>query len=90
GSCQCQAQALFYQIDAQKTSCYLKKISNGFYTILAGPSSDPTQFNFATGKVGSIDDYSSLEINAAVAIDPTKPGTLPTSTGALVDQSTGT
>ncbi len=60
------------------------------YTILAGPSSDPTKFNFATGQVGSISDYSSLEINAAVAIDPTKKGPLSTSIGALVDQSTGT
>ncbi|GAX45496.1 type I phosphodiesterase/nucleotide pyrophosphatase [Tolypothrix sp. NIES-4075] len=60
------------------------------YTILAGPSSDPTKFNFATGQVGSISDYSSLEINAAVAIDPTKPGPLPNSIGALVDQSTDT
>ena len=60
------------------------------YTILAGNTQDPTKFDFATGKVGSIDDYSSLEINAAVAIDPTKPGPLPTSLGALVDQSTGT
>lgn len=60
------------------------------YTILAGPSSDPTQFNFATGQVGSISDYYSLEINAPVAIDPTKPGPLPTSLGALVDRSTGT
>jgi arylsulfatase A-like enzyme len=61
------------------------------YTILAGPSSDPTKFNLATGKVGSINDYYSLEINAAVAIDPTKKGPLPTSTfGALVDKSTGT
>jgi arylsulfatase A-like enzyme len=61
------------------------------YTILAGPSSDPTKFNLATGKVGSIGDYYSLEINAAVAIDPTKKGPLPTSSfGALVDKSTGT
>ena len=61
------------------------------YTILTGPSSDPTKFNLATGKVGSISDYYSLEINAAVAIDPTKKGPLPTSTfGALVDKSTGT
>ncbi len=60
------------------------------YTILSGPSSDPTKFNFATGQIGSITDYSSLEINAAVAIDPTKPGPLPTSIGTLVDQSTDT
>ena len=60
------------------------------YTVLAGNTQDPTQFNFATGKVGSISDYSSLEINAATAIDPTKPGPLPTSLGVLVDQSTGT
>ncbi len=61
------------------------------YTILAGNTQDPTKFNFATGQVGSIDDYSSLEINAAVAIDTTKKGPLPTSVfGALVDQSTGT
>jgi predicted AlkP superfamily pyrophosphatase or phosphodiesterase len=60
------------------------------YTILAGNTQDPTKFNFATGRVGSISDYSSLEINAAVAIDPTKPGLLPNTLGALVDQSTGT
>ncbi|MEH2195055.1 MAG: alkaline phosphatase family protein [Nostoc sp.] len=60
------------------------------YTILAGNTQDPTKFNFATGQVGSISDYSSLEINAAVAIDPTKPGLLPSTLGALVDQSTGT
>jgi len=60
------------------------------YTILAGNTQDPTQFNFATGQVGSISDYSSLEINAAVAIDPSKKGPLSTSIGALVDQSTGT
>ncbi|MEH1907617.1 alkaline phosphatase family protein [Nostoc sp.] len=60
------------------------------YTILAGNTQDPTKFNLATGRVGSISDYSSLEINAAVAIDPTKPGLLPSSLGALVDQSTGT
>ena len=60
------------------------------YTILAGNTQDPTKFNFATGQVGSISDYSSLEINAATAIDPTKKGPLPNSIGALVDQSTGT
>ena len=60
------------------------------YTVLAGNAQDPTKFNFATGQVGSISDYSSLEINAATAIDPTKKGPLPTSLGALVDQSTGT
>ena len=60
------------------------------YTVLAGNTQDPTKFNFATGQVGSISDYSSLEINAATAIDPTKKGPLPTSLGALVDQSTGT
>ncbi len=60
------------------------------YTILAGPSLDPTKFNFATGQVGSISDYSSLEINAAVAIDTTQSGPLPTSIGTVVDQSTGT
>lgn len=60
------------------------------YTILAGNTQDPTKFNLATGRVGSISDYSSLEINAAVAIDPTKPGLLPNTLGALVDQSTGT
>ncbi|WP_256874712.1 alkaline phosphatase family protein [Nostoc sp. C057] len=60
------------------------------YTILAGNTQDPTKFNLATGLVGSISDYSSLEINAAVAIDPTKPGLLPNTLGALVDQSTGT
>jgi len=60
------------------------------YTILAGNTQDPRKFNLATGRVGSISDYSSLEINAAVAIDPTKPGLLPGTLGALVDQSTGT
>jgi arylsulfatase A-like enzyme len=61
------------------------------YTILAGPSSDPTKFDFKSGKVGSINDYYSLEINAPVAIDTTKQGPLSISKfGALVDQSTGT
>lgn len=71
------------------------------YTILAGNDQlpvnnsvkaqlDPTKYNFATGQVGSITDYSSLEINASVAIDPTKPGPLSTSIGTLVDQSTNT
>ena len=61
------------------------------YTILAGPSSDPTKFDLKTGKVGSINDYYSLEINAPVAIDTTKQGPLSISKfGALVDKSTGT
>ncbi len=61
------------------------------YTILAGPSSDPTKFDLKSGKVGSINDYYSLEINAPVAIDTTKKGPLSISQfGALVDKSTGT
>jgi len=62
----------------------------GAYTVFAGNQYDPTKFNYATGQVGSITDYGSIELNAPQAIDPTKPGPLPNSLGALVDQSTGT
>lgn len=71
------------------------------YTILAGNDQlsvnnsiksqlNPANYDFATGQVGSITDYSSLEINAATAIDPFGAKPLPTSIGNLVDQSTGT